>query len=290
MGVSGRCSRWLRHCTLPERSSKFWTVHSVTPGPRLSPRAPILGAVLFVSAGAGLPAPRSPHATGRIEGTVIISRQLSVRRPQYRPYAEPGTGSLPPASPTRDSTAAELKNVVVYLEGDSTRLPFPETLSGAARHGVMAQRGERFVPHVLPVVQGTTVDFPNEDDVYHNVFSLSAILGRKPLDLGRYPKGQSKSFTFSTPGTVQLFCHIHSDMSGVVLVLANPFFAIPGDDHRYVIDDVPEGDYTIVGWHERIKPISRRVHVTAGKVTTLDFDIPLPRAPESGGGGGAATR
>ena len=224
------------------------------------------------------PAPRG----GRIEGTVVISRQLTVRRPQFRPYAEPGTGSLPPASPPRDSAAAELKNVVVYLEGDSTRLPPPEALAGIARRGKMAQRGERFVPHVLPVLAGTTVDFPNDDDVYHNVFSLSATVGQG-LDLGRYPKGQSRSFTFSRPGTVQLFCHIHSDMSGIVLVLANAYFAQPADDHRYIIDDVPEGDYTLVGWHERVKPITRRIHVASGQTTTADFDIPLPRE-----GGGAA--
>jgi hypothetical protein len=66
-------------------------------------------------------------------------------------------------------------------------------------------------------------------------------------------------------------------MSAIVLVLANPFFASPGDDHRFTIGDVPEGDYTIVAWHERIKPITRRIHVTAGGTTALDFNIPLPQ-------------
>ena len=74
-----------------------------------------------------------------------------------------------------------------------------------------------------------------------------------------------------------MFCHIHSDMSAIVLVLANPFFASPDESHRFVIDDVPEGDYTIVGWHERIKPITRRIHVAAGQTTVVDFNIPLPQ-------------
>ena len=74
-----------------------------------------------------------------------------------------------------------------------------------------------------------------------------------------------------------MFCHIHSDMSAVVLVLPNPFFATPDASHRFTIDDVPEGDYAIVGWHERIKPIVRHVHVVAGQTATIDFNIPLPQ-------------
>jgi hypothetical protein len=67
-------------------------------------------------------------------------------------------------------------------------------------------------------------------------------------------------------------------MSAIVLVLKNPYFASPSEDHHFTIDDVPEGDYTIVGWHERIKPIIRHVHVTAGQPTSIDFNIPLPAA------------
>jgi plastocyanin len=214
-------------------------------------------------------------ATGRIEGTVEISAALSARRPQFRPYADPGAGSLPPAPP-RDPIAAEVKNVVIYLETDSAKrlvVPQPEGRGRAS----MAQRDERFVPHVLAVLQGATVDFPNEDNVYHNVFSLSEAAGRRGFDLGRYPKGTSRSVTFSKTGIVQVFCHIHTDMSATILVRSNPFFASPNEDHRYAIEDVPEGDYTIVGWHERITPINRRVHVTAGQTTTLDFNIPLPQ-------------
>jgi plastocyanin len=222
-----------------------------------------------IAVAAGLPsAPPAParRATGRIEGTVEISTSLSSRRPQFRIYAEPGAGMTPPAPP-RDPIAAELHNVVVYLDGDMGRA------GESSPHGRVAQRDERFVPHVLPVRQGTTVDFPNEDDFYHNVFSLSG----KGFDLGRYPKGQSRTVTFDRAGTVQVFCHIHSDMSAVVLVLSNPFFATPDDSHHFAIDDVPEGDYTIVGWHERIKPVTRRVHVTAGQTTSVDFNIPLPQ-------------
>jgi plastocyanin len=219
-------------------------------------------------------APTPAHrATGRIEGTVEISSTLSTRRPVFRIYSDPGMGAVPSGS-RRDPVSAELHNVVLYLEGDPDQLNAPAARIESRRHGSMAQHDEHFVPHVLPVVQGATVDFPNQDDVYHNVFSLSAAAG---FDLGRYPKGTSRSFTFSRPGTVQVFCHIHSDMSATILVLANPYFASPDDDHHYAIDDVPEGDYTIVGWHERVKPITRRIHVAAGQTTVVPFNIPVPQ-------------
>ena len=222
-------------------------------------------------------------ATGRIEGTVEISNVLTARRPQIRPYAEPGTGSLPPAPP-RDPIAAELRNGVVYVAGDSARLAGSAAQIESHRHASIAQRDERFVPHVAAVLQGGSVEFPNDDDVFHNVYSLSTAVGPRGVDLGRYPRGSSRSATFTRVGTVSVFCHIHTDMSAMVLVLANPFFTSPGEDHHFVINDVPEGDYTVVGWHERIRqPITLRIHVTAGQATPVDFNIPLPQ-------GGAVSR
>jgi len=240
----------------------------------------LLGAAVFGVAALSLPGRR---ATGRIEGMVEISTSLTARRPQFRIYSDPGSGALPPAAP-RDPVATELRNVVLYLEGDSARLWSSAQSPEPRVRTTIAQRDERFVPHVRAVVQGTTVEFPNEDDVYHNVFSLSAAASQngRGFDLGRYPRGASRSVTFSKPGLVQVFCHIHSDMNAFVRVLSNPFFTSPGDDHRFVIDDVPEGDYTIVAWHERIKPITQRVHVSAGQTTPVDFNIPLPQGGSSG--------
>ena len=232
---------------------------------------PLLLGLLSLALVAASPPSRTHRATGRIQGIVEISTVLSTRRPQFRIYGEPGSGATPPAPP-RDPIAAELRNVVIYLDGS-----VPSDVPKTRAHATMAQHDERFSPHVLAIPQGTTVDFPNDDEVYHNVFSLSAATGKGGFDLGRYPRGASKSWTFDRTGTAQVFCHIHSDMSAVVLVLPNPFFAMPDESHRFTIDDVPEGDYAIVGWHERIKPIIRRVHVAPGQTTMIDFNIPLPQ-------------
>jgi plastocyanin len=224
-------------------------------------------------------APDQPRpATGRIDGLVEISASLTARRPQFRNYADPGSGAVPPPTPRpADALAAEVRNVIIYLDGDSAKLAGTPAQLAAARRGRMAQHDEHFVPHVLAAVAGATVDFPNQDDFYHNVFSLSSAAGRNGFDLGRYPEGASRSWTFPRPGTVQVFCHIHTDMSATILILPNPFFATPDETHRYVIDDVPEGEYTIIGWHERITPIVHKIRVRAGQTTTLDFNIPLPQ-------------
>jgi plastocyanin len=211
--------------------------------------------------------PASRTATGRIEGEVVISTALSSRRPRFRIYADPGSAGRPPAA-----QSDEIRNVVLYVQGaassDTVR---PTTTS-------MQQDDERFTPHVLPILRGSTVEFPNADDVFHNVFSLSSA---RTFDLGRYPKGSAKSVTFEKSGVVQVFCHIHSDMSAVILVLENPHFAAPSSAGRYVIDDVPPGEYTVVGWHERIKPVARTVRVVAGRTSRLDFNIPLPSGGEN---------
>jgi plastocyanin len=216
---------------------------------------------------------------GRIEGTVTISSALSSRRPRFRVYAEPG----PSAAPSRSAEQNELRNVVLYLESSpALKRSSPELLADGdpPRPVAIRQEDKRFSPHILPLVRGSVVAFPNEDDVFHNVFSLSST---KAFDLGRYPRGEAKSVVFTKPGIVQVFCHIHSDMSAILLVLDNPFFATPGLDGHFVIDSLPPGDYVIVGWHERIKAVSRTVRVVSGQATRLDFNIPLSSADVRGG-------
>lgn len=227
----------------------------------------MLTAALVMSTGAAFA--QSAATTGRIQGLVTLSRDLSVRKPRLRVYAEYGPDQTPASSPTDTN---ELKNVVVYLDSVAADDP-PDAPSDLA----IAQQHESFQPHVLPVLAGWSVAFPNRDPIFHNVFSLSSV---KTFDLGRYPQNASKSVRFDKPGLVQVFCHIHSDMSGVVFVLSNRYFTVPNEAGRYGIDAVPPGDYRIVAWHERSHAATRHVHVTAGETAVVDFNIPLP-PPES---------
>jgi plastocyanin len=153
------------------------------------------------------------------------------------------------------------RTAVVYLERVA-RGAFEVPPPGRA---VLDQKDETFVPHVLAVTVGTTVVFPNSDLVYHNVFSLSKA---KSFDLGRYPRGESRSVRFDRPGMVRVFCEIHSHMSAFVLVFAHRFFDTTDEAGRYRIEGVPPGSYTLAVWNEGEVRSSRpvTVPVTGGDV------------------------
>lgn len=210
--------------------------------------------------------PAEGGAMGRFAGTVTVGPELQARRIRFHLYPEV---AAPPPARRDDSVAAETRNVVVYLEaGPGT--PRRPAAPGPAQ--VMRQQGMAFEPHVLVIQAGSTVEFPNADPIFHNVFSLSKAA---TFDLGRYPSGASRSVRFDRPGLVKVFCHIHSDMSAVILVLDHPYFAIPDTDGRYRIDGVPPGDYRVTAWHERARPLSRKVRSESGRVSRVDFSIPL---------------
>jgi plastocyanin len=153
---------------------------------------------------------------------------------------------------------------VVYLD-PAPRAAFDVRDEPRAR---MNQRDEAFIPHVLAVVAGTTVDFPNSDGTYHNVFSLSK---SRSFDLGRYPAGRSKSVRFDRPGIVRVFCEIHSHMSAYILVFSHRYFAVTDDEGRYRIDDVPPGTYTVMAWNESTPTESQRVTVPDAGEVDLNF-------------------
>ena len=132
----------------------------------------------------------------------------------------------------------------------------------------MDQRNEAFVPHVLAIVAGTTVDFPNSDPTYHNVFSLSK---PKRFDLGRYAAGRSKSVRFDQPGIVRVFCDIHSHMSAVIVVFSHRYFAVTDDEGRYRIENVPPGTYSVVAWHESLPAETRKTSVPDAGDVDLNF-------------------
>jgi plastocyanin len=226
-----------------------------------------LTAVLLPAGVSAVPATGSAGA-GRVEGTVTLNSRIATPPMKVALYPDANRAGRKAKPP---SAADELGNVVVYVE----RVPDGAAVDEPAGPFRIEQRDLGFHPHVLPVVKGATVEFPNRDVLFHNVFSLSKSAS---FDLGRYPSGASKSVRFDEPGIVKVFCHIHSDMSAVVVVLDNAFFASPDADGRFVIDGLPPGDYRVAAWHERARRVVKSVRVDTGSSASLDFDIPLEEA------------
>jgi plastocyanin len=193
---------------------------------------------------------------GSVRGRVDVARPVSANR--RRPTVGDLGGPRPAPSPVRAGS-------VVYLE-TAPRGAF-ETIDGPSRV-VMDQRSETFVPHVLAITTGTTVDFPNSDRFFHNVFSLSKT---KSFDLGRYPVGRTKSVRFDRPGIVRVFCDIHSHMNAFILVFSHPFFAVTDGEGRYRIDNVPQGTYRVIAWNEGVASEPAAVTVADGGIAEMDF-------------------
>ncbi len=162
---------------------------------------------------------------------------------------------------THESTN-ENENVVVYLEGNGLQAYVNPEL----KRETMNQKNATFIPHVLPIVKGTVVDFVNEDDTYHNVFSLSST---KRFNIGRRPTGEVVPVKFDKTGIAEIFCDIHSYMSAFIVVLGSPFFAKPDEHGSFKIQGIPPGVYTVKFWHERLHSADKTVTITAGDVTTI---------------------
>jgi plastocyanin len=210
-------------------------------------------AALTVAKAAG----QGPGA-GRIEGQVRLIL--------------PPAGAVPSGVyPTRrvsrpQPRAAEISNVIVFLKDVPRRADPPPV------RATIAQKDEAFVPRTVAITRGSTVDFPNNDPFFHNVFSLSR---GATFDLGRYPKGESKGRRFPNTGLVKVYCHIHSHMTAAIMVFDHPFFRIPSADGTFALDDVPAGSYQISAWHERIGESANAVKVEPGRTARVEFALPM---------------
>ncbi len=212
----------------------------------------------------------SPAAatSGVIRGTVRLPAIASTPTPAPRAYPGQAT-SLP--SPSLQVKGL-VTDAVLYLDRVPTGADSTTEASGSAPK--LGQQGQAFAPRVLAVRAGTTVDFPNRDPIYHNVFSLSP---PKRFDLGKYPKGQSRSVTFNKPGLVNVFCDIHSDMAAFVLVLPHRYFTRPGAGGTYELPSVPAGRYVVRLWHPDFGEHSRHVELTGSRNAVLDFALAGPQ-------------
>ena len=209
--------------------------------------APVVAAALAPS-----PAPARPLA-GSIEGHVTFSRMAPARVANRYPGAGGGA-----------SHAAGSVPAVAYLLGP---------VGGPAERGErprLVQQDTSFRPPLLIIPVGGSVDFPNRDPFFHNVFSYSST---KRFDLGRYPRGESRTVTFDRPGVVKIYCEIHQWMRSAVLVVQNPYHAQVSADGRFTITGVPAGRYRLAVWD--FDRGQRVVNVTVPAQGAVRVDVSL---------------
>jgi len=155
------------------------------------------------------------------------------------------------------------ENIAVYVDA------IPDKKFDPPKDGVVVdQKKMAFIPHVVAVQQGTTVEFLNSDSVGHNVYWPS-ISGNKKLthNLGTWPKGEKKPFQFNDLGAASLLCNVHPEMSGYVVVVPTPYFAVTDKDGNFEIKNIPSGKYTLKTWSEDGKPTTQAVDVSAATST-----------------------
>lgn len=200
-----------------------------------------------------------------LHGQIRITRKLTRKRISLPQVYERNVALKTPQPETGEVN--ELSRVVIFVEGVGPAAK-PVTV-------VMNQTHRSFEPEVLVVPVGSTVQFPNADPIFHNVFSLSKA---SKFDLGSYPQGQSRSVKFTASGIVPVHCHLHPNMSGAILVMPNAWFAQPAAaDGSFRITGLPPGSYELVAWHRSAGAFRRRVKVQAeGHVSDpIDFVIPI---------------
>jgi len=205
-----------------------------------------------------------------VSGKIVITRRLT-RRSVTAPVSvyQRGTPVKLGNTPDENPLAFERSRVVLYLEGAAALHPAaaakPETVE-------IEQINRQFLPDLTVVPVGTTVSFPNMDPIFHDVYSLSKA---KSFDLGAYDKGQTRRVTFTRPGIVEVYCHLHPNMSATIVIVANRYYARPGRDGEYRIPNVPPGHYTLVAWHKTAGFFRKSIDVEPDHTTTADFLIPV---------------
>jgi len=164
---------------------------------------------------------------------------------------------------TKDSK--NIGNAVIYVDNISGKsFPIPD------KHAIMDQKNLTFIPHVLPIVTGTTVDFLNSDDVLHNVFTSDGCANN--FNLGSWPKGEIRTYTFNNPGCFAvMLCNVHPEMEAYVISIRTPYYAVGLENGSYKIKDIPAGTYTLKIWHEKYQGSDLTVVVPEKGEVTVNF-------------------
>lgn len=205
-------------------------------------------------------------------------------------YAGTISGTVAARAPTAPSEAgaggaysSRRYKFVEKIDYDALRdfvVNIEQLVSAPAHPAVQAilQRDATFEPHVLPVIVGTTVRWPNEDEIFHNVFSMTET---QDFNLGFYKREKVPDVLFDKLGRVDVFCAIHTNMHCIILVLPNPYFALADARRHYVIKDVPAGVYRLRAWHERLPSRVKEVVVPADGEVKVDFVLGVTELPKS---------
>lgn len=177
-------------------------------------------------------------------------------------------GHVDLVGPDNQSSLADLADTVVFFEPDA-----PVRVKPLAGDLTVTMHGKSFVPHVLPVTQGSTVRFPNTDPILHNVFSTSQ---DNEFDMGLYGNGAGKSKTFERPGLVRVYCNVHHQMFAFILVLDTPYFTSVHEDGSFDLASLPAGPGTIKVWNPRGELWHQ--HLDGPADTALNVELKLTRS------------
>jgi len=182
----------------------------------------------------------SPGFAGEVQGHAAITKRLTKKALSPVVYNLRGAAPTAPSSAPAAATN-EFDEVVVILEGGGNHSPAPP------ENITIDQKNVHFDPDLVIVPVGSTVQFPNSDPIFHNIFSLSKT---QPFDLGFYPRGQSRTVKFTRSGVVQVYCHIHANMYAAIVVTSSPWYAKPAQDGSFDWKNVPQGHYKLTAWHK----------------------------------------
>lgn len=171
----------------------------------------------------------------------------------------------------RSDRSQTAEYLIVYYRPDDT-----VDLTAHQSTAVMQTRNKNFEPRVLPVTAGSTVEFPNLDPILHNVFSNS---GQNGFDAGLYSEGPGASQRFDSPGLVRVYCNVHQNMVGHILVLDSPYYTVADATGSWQLNDLPEGSGTLYAWHERARPVIQQVEVHGDSEIDLSVVLSKPVRP-----------
>ena len=221
-----------------------------------------LGLAAYVSMGCVI---GTPAFGGVIRGTLHVPASVSQQAGAVDAY--PGHAHSMPGM--HNATRGLASDAVIYIE--AIRAELTDSLAASAPPTPrLAQKGQMFEPRVVAVAVDCSVDFPNQDPIYHNVFSLSPT---RRFDLGKYPKGQSRRVEFRKQGVVNVYCDIHSNMAAFILVVPNRAFTQPNATGEFALPDLPHGSYVLHAWHPDFEPQTTRIEIpaTGDVVTSVSF-------------------